>query len=87
MVCDHDLVDPVISDNGMRICQAGPDIVRYQGRVIGENIRRLLALREQRQDHFDRHPHATDDWLSPKYGGVSCNTIKQAHGLVPYCVC
>ena len=59
-------------DYSMRISKAGPDVIRFQIRVVREDGLRSFPLSKQTENKFDRDAHAPNDRFATKNLGVHC---------------
>lgn len=53
-------------DYSMRISKAGPDVIRFQIRVVREDGLRSFPLSKQTENKFDRDAHAPNDRFATK---------------------
>ena len=53
-------------DYGMSISKTGPEVIRYQIRVVREDGLRSFPLSKQTENEFDRDAHASNDGFATK---------------------
>ena len=79
-----DGVELIVRDHGMSISKTGPEVIRFQIRVIREDCLRSFPLSKQTENEFDRDAHAPNDGFTTKNFGVHCYASKKClvdHGL------
>jgi hypothetical protein len=79
-----DRVERVMRDYGMSISKTGPEVIRFQIRLVREDGLRSLALSKQTENKFDGDAHAPNDGLATKNLGIHCYASKKClvdHGF------
>ena len=77
-----DRVELVMRDYGMSISKTGPEVIRYQIRVVREDGLRSFPLSKQTENEFDGDAHAPNDRFVTNTLGVHCYASKKC--LVDY---
>ena len=67
-----DGVELLVRDYGMSISKTGPEVIRYQIRVVREDGLRSFPLSKQTENEFDGDAHAPNDGFATKNIGVHC---------------
>jgi hypothetical protein len=75
-------VELIVRDYGMSISKTGPEVIRFQIRVVREDGLRSFPLSKQAENEFDRDAHAPNDGFTTKNLRVHCNASKK--GLVDH---
>jgi hypothetical protein len=78
-----DGVELIVRDYGMSISKTGPEVIRFQIRVVHEDGPRSFPLSKQSENEFDGDAHAPNDGLAAKNLVVHCYASKKclvAHG-------
>ena len=68
----------------MSIRKTGPEVVKFQIRVVREDGLRSFPLSKQAENEFDGDAHAPNDGFTTKNLGVRCYASKKClvdHGL------
>ena len=65
-------VELIVRDYGMSISKRGPEVSRFQIRVVREDGLRSFPLSKQTENEFDGDAHAPNDGLATKNLGVYC---------------
>ena len=71
-------------DYGISISKTGPEVIRFQIRVVREGWSQEFPLSKQTENEFDRDAHAPNDGFATKNLGVHCYTSKKClvdHGF------
>ncbi len=63
-------------NDGVRVCQTGAQVFRFQIRIVGENGLRRFALSEQAENKLDGNAHTPNDWFAPKDLRIGSNTAQ-----------
>src|SRR5829696_1104806 len=77
-----DGVELIVRDYGMSVSKTGPEVIRFQIRVVREDCLRSFPLSEQTENEFDGDAHASNDGLTTKNLVVHCYASKK--GLVDH---
>jgi hypothetical protein len=80
-----DGVELVVRDYRMSISKTGPEVIRFQIRVVREDGLRSFPLSKQTENEFDGDAHAPNDGFATKNIGVHYYASKKClvdHG---YC--
>src|ERR1044071_3399406 len=72
-----DRVEFVMRDYGMSISKTGPEVIRFQIRVVREDSLRSFPLSKQTENEFDGDAHAPNDGFATKSLGVHCCASKK----------
>jgi len=72
-----DGVELVVRDHGMSKSKTGPEVIRFQIRVVREDSLRSFSLSKQTENEFDGDAHAPNDWFTTKNLGVHCYASKK----------
>ena len=65
-----DRVELIVRDDGMSISKTGPEVIRFQIRVVREDCLRSFPLSKQTENEFDGDAHAPNDGFTTKDFGV-----------------
>ena len=71
-------------DYGVSIRNTGPQVIRFQIRVVSEDGLRSFPLSKQTENEFDGDAHAPNDGFTTKNLGVHCYASKKSfadHGF------
>ena len=82
-----DGVELIVRDYGMSISKTGPEVIRYQIRVVREDGLRSFPLSKQTENKFDGDAHTPDDGFTTKNLGIHCYAPKKCfvdHGYSLY---
>jgi len=77
-----DGVELIVRDHSMSISKTGPEVIRFQIRVVREDGLSKLPLSKQTEYEFDGDAHAPNDGFTTKNFGVHCYASKK--GLVDH---
>ena len=72
-----DGVELIVRDYGMSISKTGPEVIRFQIRVVREDGLRSFPLSKQTENEFDGYAHAPNDGFTTKNVGVHCYASKK----------
>ena len=65
-------VELIVRDYSMSISKTGPEVIRFQIRVVREDGLRSFPLSKQTENEFDGDAHAPNDGFATKNVGVHC---------------
>src|SRR5829696_4169468 len=72
-----DGVELIVRDYGMSISETGPEVIRFQIRVVCEDGLRRFPLSKQTEYKFDGDAHAPNDGFATKNLRVHCYASKK----------
>ena len=72
-----DGVELIVRDYGMSISKTGPEVIRFQIRVVREDGLRSFPLSKQTENEFDGDAHTPNDGFTTKNLGVHCYASKK----------
>ena len=72
-----DGVELIVRYYGMSISKTGPEVIRFQIRVVREDGLRSFPLSKQTENEFDGDTHAPNDGFATKNLGVHCYASKK----------
>ena len=72
-----DGVELIPSDYGMSISKTGPEVIRFQIRVVREDSPRSFPLSKQTENEFDGDTHAPNNGFTTKNLGINCYASKE----------
>lgn len=65
-----DRVELIVRDYSMSVSKTGPEVIRFQIRVVREDGLRSFPLSKQTENEFDGDTHAPNDGFTTKNLGI-----------------
>jgi hypothetical protein len=72
-----DRIELIVRDYGMSISKTGPEVIRFQIRVVREDSLMSFPLSKQTENEFDGDAHAPNDGFTTENLGVHCYASKK----------
>jgi hypothetical protein len=77
-------VELIVRDYGMSISKTGPEVIRYQIRVVREDGLRSFPLSKQTENEFDGGAHARMMGLPPKISGFTVTRLRSVSSITVF---
>ena len=79
-----DGVELIVRDHGVSISKTGPEVIRYQIRVVREDGLRSFRLSKQTENEFDGDAHAPNDGFATKISGFTVTRLRSVSSITVF---